>query len=165
VLSLAVALFRDLKTLHGLGGRDRFLLEAGCLLHDVGAAEGQKGHHRASYRLIMEAKLPLDKEDQVMVACLARYHRRRPPRDGDMELSPLDEARRQRLYRLASILRIADGLDYHHGGAVRGVECQIGEDEVVIKVTSGTDWVDEESAAKKKADLFERTFGRRVRLI
>jgi putative phosphoesterase len=164
VLALAVSLFRELQPLHGLGGHDRFLLEAGCLLHDVGAAEGQKGHHRASYRIIMETNLPLSDRDRVMVACLARYHRRRPPRQGDSELVSLDDQDRERLYRLASILRIADGLDYRHNSSVREVQCEIGEDEVVVKVTSRTDWVDEHSAAQEKADLFERTFGRKMRL-
>jgi putative phosphoesterase len=163
VLALAVSLFRELQPLHELGSQDRFLLEAGSLLHDVGAAEGQKGHHRASYRIIMETKLPLSDRDRVMVACLARYHRRRPPRQGDSELVSLSDRDRERLYRLASILRIADGLDYHHASSVREVQCEIGEDEVVIKVTSRTDWVDEHSAAQEKADLFERTFGRKVR--
>ena len=111
----------------------------------------------------METKLPLSDRDRVMVACLARYHRGRPPRQGDSELMSLSDRDRERLYRLASILRIADGLDYHHDSSVREVQCEIGEDEVVIRVTSRTDWVDEHSAAQKKADLFERTFGRKVR--
>lgn len=165
VLRLAASLFRQLKPLHGLGGKDRFLLEAACLLHDVGITEGVKGHHRSSYRLIMEAELPLGAEDKRMVACMARYHRKRLPRDGDDEISALGEKDRRRLYALTSILRIADGLDYQHGGVVKEVECTIADAEITIRIASEDDWTPEAEAAMRKADLFERTFGRKVRIV
>ncbi|MDW5563900.1 MAG: YfcE family phosphodiesterase [Methanomassiliicoccus sp.] len=164
VLRLSTSLFRQLKPLHGLGGKDRFVLEAASLLHDVGTTEGMKGHHRASYRLIMEAELPLSPEDKRLVACMARFHRKRPPRDGDAEIAAFDEKERRRLYMLTSILRVADGLDYQHVGAIKDVECAISEAEVVIKIKSDNDWTPEAEAAVKKADLFERTFARKVRL-
>jgi putative phosphoesterase len=164
VLRLAASLFRQLKPLHGLGGKDRFLLEAACLLHDAGITEGVKGHHRSSYRLIMEAELPLGPEDKRMVACMARFHRKRPPRDSDEEIAPFGEKDRQRLYALTSILRIADGLDYQHAGVVKEVDCTISDADVVVKISSDEDWTAEAEAAMRKADLFERTFGRKVRI-
>ncbi|MBI0582899.1 MAG: CHAD domain-containing protein [Methanomassiliicoccus sp.] len=163
VLRLATSLFRQLKPLHGLGGHDRFLLEAACLLHDVGTTEGMKGHNRTSYRLIMESPLPLDPDDRTMVACLARYHRKRPPREEDPEIAGLDDKDRRRLRSLASILRIADGLDYGHVGRVKEVECAIQESEVIIRVRSDNEWSAELEAAERKADMFRSTFGRRVR--
>lgn len=165
VLRLSASLFRQLKSLHGLGGKDRFLLEAAALLHDVGITEGVKGHHRSSYRLIMETELPLTAEDKRMVACMARYHRKRPPRDGDEEISSLGEKDRRRLYALTSILRIADGLDYQHAAVVKDAECTITDTEVVLRIRSNEDWTAEAEAAVKKSDLFERTFGRTVRLV
>ncbi len=164
VLRLAASLFRQLKPLHGLGGKDRLLLEAACLLHDAGITEGVKGHHRSSYRLIMEADLPLTAEDKKIVACVARYHRKRPPRDEDTEIASLGEKDRRRVEMMASILRIADGLDYQHAAVVKGVECEIADSEVIIRIASDEDWTPEAEAAMKKADLFERTFGRKVRL-
>jgi hypothetical protein len=64
---------------------------------------------------------------------------------------------------LTSILRVADGLDYHHDSVVKGVECAESDDEVVLKLSSRTDHEAEVEAAAKKADLFERTFRRKVR--
>ena len=164
VLRLADSLFQQLAPLHGLGERDRSLLEAGCLLHDVGTMEGMKGHHRSSYRLILEMDLPLTKEDRHMVACLARYHRKRPPREDDPELRPLNDKARRRLQVLASILRVADGLDYRHDGAVKEVECIIGPEEVVLKIISSLEELSSEDLNLTKADLFEKTFGRKVRV-
>jgi exopolyphosphatase/guanosine-5'-triphosphate,3'-diphosphate pyrophosphatase len=165
VLRLSASLFRQLKSLHGLGGKDRFLLEAASLLHDVGLTEGVKGHHRSSYRLIMESDLPLSPEDKNMVACMARFHRKRPPHDRDPEVETLEEKDRRRLYALTSILRIADGLDCQHAGVVKEAVCAISDAEVVITIASDGDWTPEAEAALRKGDLFERTFGRRVRLL
>lgn len=165
VLRLAASLFRQLKPLHGLGAKDRLLLEAACLLHDVGIVEGVKGHHRSSYRLIMEAELPLSAEEKEMVACMARYHRKRPPRDGDAEIASLGEKDRRRMEMMASMLRIADGLDYQHAAVVKDLKCEIADTEVTIRIASDGDWTPEAEAATKKADLFERTFGKNVRII
>jgi len=164
VLRLASSLFRQLKPLHGLGAGDRFLLEVGCLLHDVGASEGLKGHHRTGYRMIQETYLPLSQEERHIVACLARYHRKRPPRSGDPELLPLDEKARHRLLALASMLRIADGLDYSHDGAVKDVRCRICPDEVILKVRPCDGAVDPSNLSLRKSDLFESTFGKKVRI-
>lgn len=163
VLRTATALFQQLTALHGLGAKDRFLLEAACLLHDVGIAEGVRGHHRSSYRLIMEAGLPLAPGDRSMVALMARFHRKRIPEDGDEQVSLMSGNDRRRLYSLTSILRIADGLDYQHAGVVKDVICSIANDEVIVKISSDGDWAPEAEAALRKSDLFERTFARRVR--
>ncbi len=163
VLRTATALFRQLTALHGLGCKDLFLLEAACLLHDVGISEGVKGHHRSSYRLIMEADLPLPPRDRSMVALMARFHRKRPPEDSDEQVALISGNDRRRLYSLTSILRIADGLDHQHAGLVKDVGCSISDDEVVIKISSDGDWSPESEAALRKSDLFERTFRRRVR--
>jgi len=162
VVKLASILFRQLRPLHGLGGKDRFLLEAAALLHDVGIAEGVKGHHKASYRLIMEQALPLTPEEKRMVACLARFHRKRAPTGDEPELAPLSPEELKRFMHLASMLRVADGLDYSHERTVKDLECAIGEGEVAIKVVSATDHTAEVEAAQFKADLFERTFRRKV---
>ncbi len=163
VLRLATSLFRQLRPLHGLKARDRMLLEAGCLLHDVGTVEGMKGHHRTSYRIISEMDLPLTGEEKRMVACLARYHRKRPPRPDDPELEGLDEGAQARLFALASILRLADGLDYRHDGWVREVKCTITEDELLLTIKAkGMMYKDDLNMSK--ADLFESTFNRKVRL-
>lgn len=164
VLRLASSLFRQLKPLHGLGAGDRFLLEVGCLLHDVGASEGLKGHHRTGYRMIQEVYLPLSQEERHIVACLARYHRKRPPRSGDPELLPLDVKARHRLLALASILRIADGLDYRHDGSIKDVRCKMGPDEVVLKLRPRDGAVDPSNLNLRKSDLFETTFGKKVRI-
>jgi putative phosphoesterase len=162
VLKLSTILFRKLRPLHGLGGKDRFLLEAAALLHDVGLAEGVKGHHKASYRLIMEQSLPFTPEEKKMVACIARFHRKRAPKGDEPELSSFSTADLKRFMYLASMLRVADGLDYHHDQAVKDINCEISDAAVTLAIKSSSDHTAEVEAAKFKSDLFERTFERKV---
>ena len=163
VLRLAALLFRELRPIHRLSDRERFLLEASSLLHDVGLSEGVRKHHRASHRLVMGmSELPLDDRERRMVAAVARYHRRRCPREDDEELRGLDELDVERVMRLAAILRVADGLDYGHVGAVRDVTVGIGEDAVTLRLDASRDPAPEVAAAIKKSDLFEQTFGRKL---
>jgi alpha-galactosidase len=46
-------LFDELQPLHLLGAQERFWLNAGALLHDIGWIEGQKGHHKTALRTIL----------------------------------------------------------------------------------------------------------------
>ena len=53
VANLALQLFDQLASLHGLGERDRLMLESAALLHDIGASgPGREEHHKESARLI-----------------------------------------------------------------------------------------------------------------
>jgi len=57
--------------------------------------------------------------DQVVIANVARYHRGAPPRKKHRNYGALDRELRARVRRLAAILRVADGLDRGHTGAVK----------------------------------------------
>src|SRR5438477_13095773 len=56
VTNLALQLFDGLSSLHGLGERERVLLEAAGYLHDIGHQFDYlgTGHHKESARLIRE---------------------------------------------------------------------------------------------------------------
>ena len=78
VTELALALFTELRDVYGLTDEDKFVLEAAGMLHDIGWTEGQRGHNRTSYRLIMDdMRLPLLDGERRAVAAVARYHRGR----------------------------------------------------------------------------------------
>jgi hypothetical protein len=69
---------------------------------------------------------------------------------------------RRRIDVLASLLRIADGLDIRHLGVVVDVAAIPEGGVVVVSAQADGDASGEVEAAMEKADLFERTFGVRV---
>ncbi|MFY9341458.1 MAG: Ppx/GppA phosphatase family protein [Planctomycetota bacterium] len=170
VLVLARQLFDQTRELHGLGGRARVLLEAGALLHDVGVAVNNDGHHKHSQYLIQSSDLVgLSDEERQIVALLARYHRKSPPLREHAEFMALRRRERMQVERLAAILRLADALDRQHAGVVRGVSVAIREERVdlqpILAGDAHTRLTLEAKAVEEKGGLFAQVFGRRPVLV
>jgi exopolyphosphatase/pppGpp-phosphohydrolase len=162
VAKLALSLFDQLRSLHGLGGQDRLWLQFAALLHDIGWIEGRQGHHKATLRLIMEDPgLPFEPRERAMVGLIARYHRKGLPKDGHPYFCDLSPADQRRVRVLAGILRVADGLDDGHSGAILDVACQVSREETAIECHAAGPAGDEIAAAQEKADLLESVFGQR----
>ncbi|MBP8300685.1 MAG: Ppx/GppA family phosphatase [Planctomycetes bacterium] len=170
VLTIARHLFDQTRELHGLGGRARVLLEAAALLHDVGVAVNNDGHHKHSQYLIEASELVgLSEEERHFVALLARYHRKGPPSRDHEEFETLRRRDRTMIERLAALLRIADALDRQHAAVVRGVAVKIREDSVELRPILASDTATrltlEAKAVEEKGALFAALFGRRPNLV
>jgi exopolyphosphatase/guanosine-5'-triphosphate,3'-diphosphate pyrophosphatase len=170
VLTLARQLFDQTKELHGLGGRARVLLEAAALLHDVGVAVNNDGHHKHSQYLIASSDLVgLSDEERRIVAMLARYHRKAPPQREHEDFMQLRRKDRTLVERLTAILRLADALDRQHAAVVRGVSVKIREDRVELRpILAGGDRTRltlEARAVEEKGAWFTELFGRRPELL
>src|SRR6185369_16742997 len=97
VARLAVKLFDDLAARHRMGPRDRILIHAAALLHDIGDFIRYEGHHKHSHYLISNSDLMgLTPAERAVVANVARYHRKSPPQldhDNFRALSREDRAK------------------------------------------------------------------------
>ena len=170
VCTLARQLFDQTKELHGLGGRARVLLEAGALLHDVGVAVNNDGHHKHSQYLIQSSELVgLTDEERQIVGMLARYHRKAPPQRDHEDFMRLRRRDRTLVERLTAILRLADALDRQHASVVRGVSVKIREDRVELRPILASDertrLTLEAKAMEEKGALFMQLFGRQPCLL
>jgi len=163
VTRLSVALFDALLPLHRLDAEERFLLEAAAIVHDVGFLINENNHHKESFRAIMNADFPgLDDEQKIIIALLARYHRRTKPKMKHKYFASLPAVKRIHVQKLAAILRIADGLDRSHTNAINSVSCKIEETDVAFILHVRVNPSAELYAAQKKASLFEEIFSRHV---
>ena len=99
VARLALAIFDQTRSVHGLGDRERDWLEYGALLHDVGVHISYERHHRHSYYLIKNGDLRgFDPQEIEIIALLARYHRQATPKkshEGYGDLQGVEAADRQ----------------------------------------------------------------------
>ncbi len=162
---LALLLFDRLQDLHGLGPRDRQLLEVAALLHDIGLFIGFRKHHKHSLYILSRSELPgLEPDENLLVANIARYHRKSHPRDHHSEYMRQNREARLRTDQLAAILRIADALDRQHLQRVRGLRIRIQGLEIRLAPEGEGDLLLERWAVSRKKSLFEETFGFRVLL-
>ena len=105
---------------------ERTVLQLAALMHDVGRSEGEKGHHKDTFRLIRRITPPLGYSEQSLklAAAVARYHRGALPRGGQKALQGLSLPERQEVTRLAGILRLANAFDAEQDGRIHRVKVQ-----------------------------------------
>jgi len=165
VTRLALQIFDELEALHGLGSQERFWLQCGALLHDIGWLEGAQGHHKTALRLILaDPRLPWALREREIVGLIARYHRKALPDERHEYFADLSRADRHRVRVLAGILRVADGLDRSHTSIVRRVACDVSDAKIAFVCAGASRAEIEMEAAGKKADLLEQVFKRPVEI-
>ena len=163
VARLALELFDQTRELHHLDDDDRELLEYGALLHDIGEHVAHEGHDRHAAYLVHHGNLRgLTPAAISVLTGLVRWHRRGDPKPNDDLVGTLDPDQRDRVRRLAAILRIADGLDRGRKQVVTGVQVRLGPELVLLHIRSDGDPELELWGARRKRELFERTFSREV---
>ncbi|HVK04249.1 MAG TPA: Ppx/GppA phosphatase family protein [Armatimonadaceae bacterium] len=108
--------------LHDFGAHDRELLEYASLLHDIGVFVSHSGHHRHSYYLIRNAEMAGFTDEEIeVVANLAYFHRKSPPKKRHAHFQELPARAQQFVRQASALLRLAEGLDRSHLGLVRDV--------------------------------------------
>jgi len=165
VAELSMRLFDAMRAEHHLSDRDRLLLQVAALLHEIGMYVASSSHHKHSAYLIANAEVfGLRRSELALVALMARYHRRSPPKRTHVEYMSLPRESRMTVSKLAAILRVADALDRGHAQQVRDIRIEKDSNELIIYVPGASDLTLERRALATKADLFEDVYGLRVRL-
>jgi exopolyphosphatase/guanosine-5'-triphosphate,3'-diphosphate pyrophosphatase len=167
VARLAVTLFDGTAEVHGLGPADRELLELGALLHDVGAHVSADDHHKHGAYLVLHGRLRgFDPEEVQALAALVRHHRAGEPKRSHQPFGSLPAPLAERVLTLAGLLRVADGLDRGHQGAVRGIDIEVDDDRVRVQVRARRRPAELEWwGAERKRALLEARLGRRLELV
>ena len=163
VTKLALNFFVELAEALALGDNERLLLECAALLHDIGWLHGQKGHHKNAMQMILDAQeLPFEKTDRLIIALVARYHRKKTPKPVDAVYCDLSEQDRIRVDKLAGLLRLADGLDRSHLNAVRLINCRLSDEFLTINCRVKYNADIELETALKKSDLLCAVINKKI---
>jgi exopolyphosphatase/guanosine-5'-triphosphate,3'-diphosphate pyrophosphatase len=165
VKTLSVRLFDQLMPLHGMGDKERELLEAAALLHDVGYHISADQHHKHSEYIIRNSAMPgFTSTETELIASIARYHRKSHPKKKHAAFSAMSQEEQNVVLVLASILRIAEGLDRRQQSVVRDLHVAIGAAEIAVALDASSSVPDIELwGAERRKELMEETFFRRLR--
>ncbi|NEQ71476.1 MAG: Ppx/GppA family phosphatase, partial [Symploca sp. SIO2D2] len=127
VASFSLSIFNQIKgQLHDWDTEERELLWAAAILHNCGVYISHSAHHKHSYYLIRHGELlGFTEADIEVMANLARYHRKSPPKKKHENYNNLPSPTHRKLVnQLSAILRLAVALDRRQIGAITQVHCE-----------------------------------------
>jgi len=161
VMEHALALFDILQKEHLCTPKHRMMLQVSALLHDIGMFINARGHHKHSNYLIRNTEfIGLSQDDITIIALIARYHRKSPPRLTNPEFAALPREQRLVVCKLAAILRVADALDRVHDQNLGKLKFKLTERELRCIPSQGVHVYAERIALGEKGDLFKLMYGR-----
>ena len=147
--------------LHILGSRERELLEYASFLHDIGSLISFNNHHSHSYYIIRNSELlGFDPEEVLIMANIARYHRKKLPKKKELEMPELDEHGKDLVTILSTFLRLSESLDRRHAALIERVAFTgINNKTAELEIVAREDCQFESWGVDNEAKNFERTFG------
>src|SRR5262245_45390370 len=160
VRELSLQLFDQLQPLHHLPAEARVVLEAAALLHDIGHSVSHRGHHKHGEYLTMNGDIPgLEGRERAMAAAVVRYHNRKAePANHHISYAALNTGDRRLARRLASLVRVAEGLDHSHRQRISSIRAAFQRGAVGLQLQARGEASEDIRDASRSAELFEKEF-------
>ncbi len=165
----ALAIFDTMRRLHGMGKRERLLLQIAVLLHACGKFISMKNSNECAYNIVMSTEIiGLSHLEREIVANIIRYN----IRDFDYDHVHLEEGVfrsgmtemdiskvNMTIAKLTAILRLANSMDRSHRQKLVGCKMALKDNSLVITTDYPGDISLERMSFEQKADFFEEVYG------
>ena len=147
-----------MKKVHGLGKRQRLLLEVATMLHDCGKYVSLSESPENAYHIIMSSEIiGLTHQEREIVAMVVLYNTL--PLDPYEELSDrLSEDDYLCVAKLSAILRVANALDQSHKQKFKNIRIAVKDRNLVFTVETFEDISLEEALFEAKTAYFENIY-------
>ncbi len=158
--SIALTIYDSMKKIHGLGKRERLLLQIATRLHDCGKYISLNNVSECSYSIILSTEIiGLSHTERVIVANVVKYnHLEFSSYREFSENENIDQSVYLVIAKLTAILRVANGLDRSHKQKFKNIRAQLKEQELLLYVDSATDITLEKGLFISRADFFEEVY-------
>jgi exopolyphosphatase/guanosine-5'-triphosphate,3'-diphosphate pyrophosphatase len=166
VTSIVLELFDSARELglHSCSDRERELLEYASFLHDIGSFISYTNHHAHSYYIIRNSELlGFDQQEITFMAYLARFHRKKPPKKKDPEITELDVHEQEILRVLTPFIRLAETLDRSHTALIQHVRfSRMDKESIWLEVVARGDCQLEIWGIEGEKKAFEKIFSKKL---
>ena len=160
VEKIACTIYDKLKKIHGMGNRERLLLQAGAILHDCGKFIHVRSHYEHSYRIVKALDIVgLSLRETYLVACLCLFHSGLIPSRENEVFKSLNANERTTVAKLVSILRIADSLDRSSEQKFDEIDVKITASSLLITILTDSNIELEQWSFNDKGAFFEEVYG------
>ncbi|MEF3254674.1 MAG: Ppx/GppA family phosphatase [Deferribacterales bacterium] len=165
VRKLSKIIFDQTKEVLKLNENDWSYLHAAVILHDIGNFISHSKQHLHSEYLIRNSDLiGFSSYEKNIISQIARYHRKRKPKNKDSLYSLIKQKDLNKVLILAGILRIADALDRTHKNKISNIKITFKEKHLILRL----EYVDDISLELKdfelKKDFLEEYSGYKVEI-
>ncbi len=157
---IALTIYDSMRKVHGLGRRERLLLQLATILHDCGKYVSLTNLGECSYSIIMSTEIiGLSHIEREIVANTVKYNHM----DFDYyemigQTVDLDNDAYLKIAKLTAILKVANGLDRSHKQKFKDVKTALKEEELVITIDTPVDITLEKGLFYRRADFFEEVY-------
>lgn len=157
----ALAIFDKMKSIHGLGKRERLLLQIAVLLHDCGKYINMAQSSECSYNIIMATEvIGLSHMEREIVANVVRFNSGSVLPFEELAVSSLlERTEYMTIVKLTAILRVANALDRSHKQKIKDIRVNVKDNHTMqILVNTVEDLTLEQALFMEKAEFFEEVF-------
>lgn len=157
----ALAIYDKMKSIHGLGKRERLLLQIAVLLHDCGKYINMAQSSECSYNIIMATEIiGLSHMEREIVANVVRFNSGSVLPFEELAVSSLlERAEYMTIVKLTAILRVANALDRSHKQKIKDIRVNVKDNHTMqILVDTVEDLTLEQTLFMEKAEFFEDVF-------
>ena len=164
-MNLCLNIFDSMKKVHGMGSRERLLLQIAALLHDCGKYISMENVSECSYQIIMSTDIiGLSSLERQMIACAVRFNNSAFVHYDELYSMgiAIDRESYIKVAKMTAILRLANAMDRSHYQKVKGIKTALKDRELQMIVDSAQDISLELGLLKDKVAFFEEVFGIRL---
>lgn len=155
----SLKIFDAMKKVHGLGKREKLLLQISAILHECGKYINVSYPGECSFSIIMRTEIiGISHMERVMVANIVKYNSDDFSYDS-LIMQGIAKEDALTVIKLAAILRISNALDKTHKQKFKDMKLKLDEKELVISINSYEDMTIEKGLFSDKTFLFEQAYG------
>lgn len=158
LMAMSTLIFDTMKKVHGMGKRERLLLQVAAILHDCGRYISLANGPHCSYDIIMASEIiGLSHLERLIVAYVTLY-KTRPLVPYEEMADMLSQESYVVVAKLSAILRVSNAMDRSNKQKFRNVKAAIRDKELVITIETVDDIALEKALFDAKTDYFEKIF-------
>ena len=164
-MNLCLNIFDSMKKVHGMGKRERLLIQIAALLHDCGKYISMGNVSECSYQIIMSTEIiGLSSLERKMIAYAVRYNTTAFADYDEIQMlgAGIDRESYIKIAKMTAILRLANAMDRSHCQKVKGIKTVLKDRELQMVMDSSQDISLELGLLQDKVAFFEEVFGIRL---
>ena len=152
----SLQLFDSIRKLHGLGKRERLLLQIAAILHNCGSFVNMTWNGYNSCEIIRSTEIiGLSHSERELIAQIVSYYDTRPTK----EESGLDNEQYLMMVKLSTLLELANVLDVSNKQKIDTVKISLRNGALTITASSSYDISLEQAMFDREAEFFEEVYG------